>query len=288
MFHCRLIISILFRCQKILIEKDVNLINILTSKDANIFENNINITVGITAIQLAFVDLLKTIQIAPNHMIGYSIGEVACAYSDGALSVEQAILCSYFIGLASKTQKTESGLTKNLRKVIPSPKKRSAVWIATTEDVELSRTCSAEYLVHSLSCPTILQRPIPKDAVVIEIAPHGHLQSLLKNAFSEDIVTMSLAQRDSHDNIQHVLMAMGELYLHGANPRMEFLYPQIEFPVSRGTPMIAPLIKWDHSFDWFITKFESQEKIKSGERTVTVLLSDEEMEYVAGHVIDGK
>lgn len=66
---------------------------------------------------------------------------------------------------------------------------------------------------------------------------------------------------------------------------IERLYPKIEFPVSRGTPMISSLIKWDHSEDWFVMKFEVQKVAKSAERKVTISLED--YAYIGGHVIDG-
>ncbi len=52
--------------------------------------------------------------------------------------------------------------------------------------------------------------------------------------------------------------------------------------------MISPLIKWEHSEDWYVTSYQMQEKIKSGERTVVVTLKDDEQEYLSGHVIDGR
>lgn len=266
-----------------LLEKDVNLVNILTSKNPAIFEDNINITVGITALQLGLVDLLNALKLKPANMLGYSIGEIACAYADNALTIEQAILCSYYIGLASGSDKE---LVSNLRKVIGAPRKRSSAWVTTLDNEDMAQTCSAEYLVLSMSCATALNRTIPKDAVVLEVAPCGHFQAFLKRA-SADVSVMSLLKKGGGDNVKEFLTSIGELYLCGVNPRSEFIYPEVQFPVSRGTPMLAPLIKWDHSLDWYVTKFETQEKIKSGERTVTVLLSDEEMEYVAGHVIDG-
>lgn len=67
---------------------------------------------------------------------------------------------------------------------------------------------------------------------------------------------------------------------------MAKIYPAIEFPVSRGTPMISPNIKWDHSEDWFVVKFES--KISRSEKIVTVNTGDPEYEFVSGHLIDGK
>ncbi|KAK0156666.1 hypothetical protein PV328_012460, partial [Microctonus aethiopoides] len=66
------------------------------------------------------------------------------------------------------------------------------------------------------------------------------------------------------------------------------LYPEVQLPVSRGTPMISPLIKWDHSDDWYVTSYKVQDKITLGERTVEVTLTDEDYEYMAGHVIDGQ
>lgn len=65
------------------------------------------------------------------------------------------------------------------------------------------------------------------------------------------------------------------------------MYPTVEFPVSAGTPMISSLIKWDHSEDWFLAKFDTQLKNTSGERVCTLSLSDHEYEYVSGHIIDG-
>lgn len=67
---------------------------------------------------------------------------------------------------------------------------------------------------------------------------------------------------------------------------IERLYPAIEFPVSRGTPNISSLIKWDHHEDWFVMKFATQEAAKSGERKVTISLEDSS--YISGHVIDGE
>lgn len=64
------------------------------------------------------------------------------------------------------------------------------------------------------------------------------------------------------------------------------LYPSIEFPVSRGTPMISSLIEWDHSEDHFVTQYES--KALRAERSFTVNISDQEYEFVHGHAIDGE
>jgi fatty acid synthase, animal type len=64
------------------------------------------------------------------------------------------------------------------------------------------------------------------------------------------------------------------------------LYPSIQFPVSRGTPMISPLVKWDHSENHFVIKYE--EGAAKCEWSFTVDISEAEYEYISGHLIDGK
>lgn len=69
---------------------------------------------------------------------------------------------------------------------------------------------------------------------------------------------------------------------------MENLYPTISFPVSRGTGGISSLIRWDHSEDWFCTKYENMKTKASGERLFTINLGSDDEEFLSGHVIDGK
>lgn len=50
--------------------------------------------------------------------------------------------------------------------------------------------------------------------------------------------------------------------------------------------MISPLIKWEHSNNWYV--YRLRDKIPSGERRLDVTLADDDFEFVAGHVIDGR
>lgn len=76
------------------------------------------------------------------------------------------------------------------------------------------------------------------------------------------------------------------LFLNGVPIPIDKMYPTIQFPVSRGTPMIAPLIKWDHQEDYMVAKFDASKDITS-ERKVTINIKDEDHQYMKGHVIDG-
>lgn len=46
-------------------------------------------------------DVLVAIGITPDLIIGYSIGEIVCAYADGCLTAEQTIKVAYYYGLAT-------------------------------------------------------------------------------------------------------------------------------------------------------------------------------------------
>lgn len=56
-----------------------------------------------TAIQIGLVNFLSKCGISPKAVIGHSSGEIAAAYSAGALTMSEAILAAYFRGLATQS-----------------------------------------------------------------------------------------------------------------------------------------------------------------------------------------
>lgn len=78
------------------------------------------------------------------------------------------------------------------------------------------------------------------------------------------------------------------MYQLGHNPDVAKLYPPVEFPVSRGTPMISPLLKWDHRENWFVVSHNPRDNPDIFSLRFTVDPKDIEWSYVKGHVIDGK
>lgn len=57
-----------------------------------------------TAIQIIIVNILRTWGVDPAAVIGHSSGEIAAAYACGALTMQEAIICAYTRGLATKHQ----------------------------------------------------------------------------------------------------------------------------------------------------------------------------------------
>ncbi|XP_017771571.1 PREDICTED: fatty acid synthase-like [Nicrophorus vespilloides] len=91
-----------------------------------------------------------------------------------------------------------------------------------------------------------------------------------------------------NSSISGILEALGSVYNRGANFNAAKLYSRIEWPVARGTPMISPLIHWDHSKDWFVTVYKAKDRTKTGHRNIEVGLNDDTWQFIKGHVIDGR
>ncbi|GBM44573.1 Fatty acid synthase [Araneus ventricosus] len=78
------------------------------------------------------------------------------------------------------------------------------------------------------------------------------------------------------------------LYTAGLNPDIEKLYPQVEFPVPKSTPMISPLIKWDHSESWSVAKWDKNTNRSQIIIEVNVGSDESPDKYILDHRIDGR
>lgn len=65
------------------------------------------------------VNILKAIGIEPHGIIGHSVGENACAYADGCLTLEQAVTASYVRGIASIEVETIKGMMAAIGTCMP-------------------------------------------------------------------------------------------------------------------------------------------------------------------------
>ncbi|GAB0091808.1 Fatty acid synthase [Sergentomyia squamirostris] len=185
-------------------------------------------------------------------------------------------------------------LKKSLDKIIPNPKNRTDRWKSTSIpesawNTPLAKQSSAAYHVNNLLSPVLFHEAIqhiPKNAICIEIAPHGLLQAVLKRALGKNVTNLSLMKRNSDKNIQFLLSNIGKLYGAGAHPLINKLFRQVSYPVSRGTPMLNSKIEWDHSQRWTVVNFGYANK--SGQSILEYNLTNEQDAYLAGHNIDGR
>lgn len=84
-------------------------------------------------------------------------------------------------------------------------------------------------------------------------------------------------------------MFVCSLYEFGYNPQISKLYPSVPLPVSRGTPMISPHVRWHHRRTKCVPQYniEVASQATHGGRTVKIQIDDHQWRYVKGHVIDG-
>ncbi|XP_066247499.1 fatty acid synthase-like [Euwallacea similis] len=356
------------KSRKILEAKGVDLIHIISSKDKTIFDNILHCFVGIAAMQIALTDVLTSIGLVPDGIIGHSVGELGCAYVDGCMTHEQMILSSYSRGRASLEAElipgmmaaigvgyntiksklppsiavachngpdsaTLSGpredmekfvaelqaqgifarlvnvaniayhsqyikpaapsLLKYLKDVLPQPVKRSSKWISTSNledkwNTDLARHSSAEYHTNNLLSSVYFEeglKHIPKDAILIEIAPHGLLQAILKRSLKAGCSSIPLTQRGCKSGVEFLLTALGKMYLAGTDISLTNLYPKLEYPVGRGTRSLAPLAHWNHTEVW---KSGLEDKLHSlfSISDIHMTLNSEEFREYVGHQLD--
>uniref|UniRef100_A0A1B6DTB3 Fatty acid synthase n=1 Tax=Clastoptera arizonana TaxID=38151 RepID=A0A1B6DTB3_9HEMI len=86
------------RCANAVRPYGVNLINLLTKSEETTFDNVLNSFVSIAAVQVGLVDVLTSLGVTPDGIVGHSVGEIGCAYADGTFTPEQAVLASYWRG----------------------------------------------------------------------------------------------------------------------------------------------------------------------------------------------
>ncbi|XP_002137899.4 fatty acid synthase [Drosophila pseudoobscura] len=357
-------------CHQTLKPKGVDLIHILTSNDPTIYQNILHSFVGIAAVQIGLTDVLRSLNLEPDFIIGHSVGELGCAYADGGLTPQQMILAAYYRGRVSVDVEkirgsmaavgigyksilhmlpesievachngpdscTISGpvddvtrfvdelkaksifakevpcsniayhskyiahmgppLLQYMMETVPNPKMRTDKWLSTSVpksdwDQAERKLCSAQYHTNNLLSSVLFEETfalLPKNALTIEIAPHGLLGAILKRSMPSG-VHIPLTNRGNKNNALFFLSALGKTHQNGLMVPVSNLYGKIDFPVSRATPSISSLIRWDHSEDWFVTKYENMKTKSSGERIFPVNLASDNEEFMSGHVIDGK
>ncbi|KAI8043079.1 hypothetical protein M5D96_004405 [Drosophila gunungcola] len=356
-------------CAEVLAKVDFDLIDVLTRSTDSTFDNMLYSFVSVSAVQVALTDLLRTLDIRPDGIVGHSAGELGAAYMDGCLTAEQTVLAAYWrgrsvldtpdlprgkmaaVGLsweqigshipadcypvchnsddnctvsgppasmdAMVKKLTEEGifvrevgsggyafhspyiegaapkLRKNLEKLITEPKKRSQRWLSTsvkeTEwETKKNHLASADYFINNLISPVLFHqaiKKIPQNALIVEIAPHGLFRAILRS-LSPQISYVSLMQRGHANNFEFLLSQLGRLYAAGGHPQILKISPAVTYPVSRGTPMLASLVGWDHSQKWNYPKFKGGRQ--AGQLSVELDLGKEENAYLAGHTIDGR
>lgn len=68
---------------------------------------------------------------------------------------------------------------------------------------------------------------------------------------------------------------------------LDTLYPAVNLPVSRGTPMLSPLIKWNHDRNSTVYTSNNDMGTKS-DYVIAIDLKTKKWDFILGHVIQGR
>jgi acyl transferase domain-containing protein len=102
--------------------------------------------------------------------------------------------------------------------VIKNPGPRTACWISSSVpeaqwNSKLARYSSADYFVNNFVSPVLFQEAlshVPDNAIVIEIAPHSLLQSVLRKELGSRCSIFGLMDKRQPDNVNHLLSTLGK------------------------------------------------------------------------------
>lgn len=78
------------------------------------------------------------------------------------------------------------------------------------------------------------------------------------------------------------------LYTAGLDANIGKLYPPVQFPVPRNTPMISPLIKWDHSETFKVHRWNKELMLCSMIVEIDAGPIYSPDHFLLGHCIDGR
>uniref|UniRef100_A0A8D8XXN1 Fatty acid synthase n=1 Tax=Cacopsylla melanoneura TaxID=428564 RepID=A0A8D8XXN1_9HEMI len=364
--------STIDQCDKALAPMNVSLRSLYENPNEDVFKNPINVMTGVIGMQIGLINILKSLGVEPDGIVGHSIGELSCSYADGGFTLEETILAAYYrgcvlveakpirgamvaVGLGwdeinrklpngivaachnSNESVTISGPQDEVRafaeelrreevfakevdslgfafhspylttaakllrtkyekflKSASSAPPRTPRWISTSfpqsewENI-LARNCSMDYHLHNVSSPVLFHQAmehVPSNAIVIEIAPHPLLQAILKRSLPGTVQRVTLTNKTSTNHVETLLSGVGSLYLNGVNIHLSALYGKPNYPVPRGTPMISPLVKWDHSTQYQVPSFLP--KNNSGQDEYEISLKNDTDKSLAGHKINSR
>ncbi|XP_063149333.1 fatty acid synthase [Candoia aspera] len=99
----------ILRSDEALKDTGLKVSDLLLSEDENTFNETVNAFVGLAAIQIGQIDVLRAAGLQPDGIIGHSVGELACGYADNSLTHEEVILSAYWRGKCVKEAKLPPG-----------------------------------------------------------------------------------------------------------------------------------------------------------------------------------
>ena len=144
-----------------------------------------------TAVQIALVDLLRSWGITPASVTGHSSGEIAAAYTFGALTWEDAMEVSYYRGVASSNMQ-KSGKVRGAMMAVGMSEEDVQRYLTTLKKGEAKVACvnspSSATISGDVSAIDELQNILDEKKLfarklAVEVAYHSHHMALVAEEY---------------------------------------------------------------------------------------------------------
>lgn len=181
-------------------------------------------------------------------------------------------------------------LFKAFRSIPLKPITRSARFLSNYSCPDSSATYFAKSLVEPVDFFEAIKQ-VPKNTVFVELSPSNRLVEAIANSFESEhgVTCVELMKADNVLNEFVFLNTIGRLYTSGQNIELNQLYPAVQYPVTRNTDFISPIIRFDHSKPRFVTVFPEYFNASTVKRSTykeTVTLAGD-YAYFSDHAVDG-
>lgn len=191
----------------------------------------------VTALQIALVDLLHSLGIRPNAVIGHSSGEIAAAYAAGALSQAAALQVAFHRGRISDIHRRTS-TSKGAMLAVGLGEAEASKFCLSLETAEVKVACINSPLSTTLSGDEIgisqLQKTFDDNGVFnrkldVDLAYHSH--HMEQPAIEYRGLLDGLAHKMPKLSVQFISSVTGKLKTSGFGPAywVENLVSQVRF-----------------------------------------------------------
>ncbi|XP_035774236.1 fatty acid synthase-like [Anopheles albimanus] len=222
-------------------------------------------------IQIGVCRMLQQMDLPVDQYAGYSVGQISCAYLTGALSLHDALRVAYAQGYIIRAHQSEESINY--------------------DDVATNKVLNNKLM--KVLKPLRVKAPSANWINPSQLQSFEMFNSSVRTALSEMLVNhpgalepLKATYCTGKDAIEGFLTTLGDLFLKGHNFNLLNLYAPVQFPVSHGTALISPRIRWNHGYDWHVPNFRMTRMVDqvSSEYTVSLV----EQDFIAGHCIDGR
>ncbi|XP_066251922.1 fatty acid synthase-like isoform X2 [Euwallacea similis] len=265
-------------------KKQLNFHTLIASMDANTAQLFINLLSHVT-----ISELLKQLDLKPDSVTANSIGNLAKSYFEGTLSLNQYLECTSVIAtLVEDEMKQKSSNRIMIEQLIQHKAKLLSEFKTILRPDGKLNGYSSDYTTKD-SPEELLDKILAPQESTISFLKKRSVMLVIgkKPVFLKKKHENYIKSLTEQEDLTGILQVIGWLFEHGQQPQIQHLYPKVQFPVSRGTPMISPKLKWKHDFQYFIPSFGYN--LRNFEISkFQINIDKEEWANLDGHVIDGR